>query len=49
MNILDEHHFKKFFHNALVGISAHKGRLWAQNRKEKGASFYFTLPACPNG
>lgn len=29
-------------------VSAHKGRLWAQNREEKGASFYFTLPSCPN-
>jgi len=26
-------------------IHAHKGQLWAENNTEKGASFYFTLPA----
>jgi signal transduction histidine kinase len=30
-------------------IEAHKGRLWAENRPEGGASFRFTLPIAEEG
>jgi len=29
--------------------AAHAGRLWAANNTDRGASFYFTLPARSSG
>jgi signal transduction histidine kinase len=50
-----EHIFEAFFSTKPQGMSlglaicrtiidAHKGQLWAANNRERGASFYFTLP-----
>jgi PAS domain S-box-containing protein len=30
-------------------IKAHAGKMWAKNNPERGATFYFTLPAYPGG
>jgi two-component system sensor kinase FixL len=30
-------------------VAAHKGRLWATNRPDRGAAFHFTLPAVRSG
>jgi two-component system sensor kinase FixL len=30
-------------------LAAHKGRLWATNRPDRGAAFHFTLPAAARG